>query len=433
MKKLMKNCRHMFSAILLIITTLLCGCSEIHNPFDKQAQNTAEPLAVVFVVANTANTAAPNITSETVQTIVSEAANSCGKLAAVSADGNPELQFDDNMTLQKNEQGASSLRLERRGQEKAEEETQKLSQISANDPEVDYCAAFSMASRLLSQVDCNKYRKQLVIIGSGISTAGLINFSDGLFYSEPHTILNYLRKNDAIPTFTDTNVTWVECGDCEAPQETLTPSAVIRLKNIWKAYFEATGADLTFDSTPPIQNENTKTNFPSVTPIDVPDTLPMNIAEIKKDSESQIDVDKKPIDPIEIPEETLTFKPDSAEFADPEKVSSIIQPVADVLLENPTLHVLCLGEIAGDVQTESGRDLSQQRADKIKNALVELGVSADQITSVGVGIDSPYHVANLAYSNAAAINRKITIIDMRSDTATKILEKASAETSSTEN
>ena len=68
--------------------------------------------------------------------------------------------------------------------------------------------------------------------------------------------------------------------------------------------------------------------------------------------------------------------------------------------------------------------LSQERADAVKNTLVELGVDASRITSVGMGSSDPWHIPNAGYDGAAAsANRKVVLIDIRSTTAQTILEQ----------
>ncbi|MBZ0116850.1 MAG: OmpA family protein, partial [Sandaracinaceae bacterium] len=110
----------------------------------------------------------------------------------------------------------------------------------------------------------------------------------------------------------------------------------------------------------------------------------------------------------------VNFATDSAEIL-PDS-SGLLSEVADVLLRHPELLRV---EIQGHTDNRGGQahnqDLSQRRAESVRDWLVNAGVSAGRLEAHGYGQDRPL-VPNITAANRARNRRVQFVIQERSDT-----------------
>ena len=92
--------------------------------------------------------------------------------------------------------------------------------------------------------------------------------------------------------------------------------------------------------------------------------------------------------PIVIRNSDLLFVKDTATFADPAKAQGVLAQLVPSIEQNGQL-VTITGTASKDQATSNTADLalSQQRADAVKAALVQLGVPASLLQTAGVGYD----------------------------------------------
>ena len=100
---------------------------------------------------------------------------------------------------------------------------------------------------------------------------------------------------------------------------------------------------------------------------------------------------------------SIRFKTATDVLTDDSK--KILDEVASVLMENPSLKVEIAGHTDSDGAKSKNITLSQKRADRVKEYLVEKGVSADNLTAVGYGESKPL-VPNVSAKNKQ-INRRV--------------------------
>lgn len=91
----------------------------------------------------------------------------------------------------------------------------------------------------------------------------------------------------------------------------------------------------------------------------------------------------------------------------PEAFSSI-EEVVDLLQSEPEKKIRIEGHTDSTGSAETNLRLSQQRADAVLTALVELGVDAARITSVGMGEDFP--IASNDTQEGRSRNRRVDVI-----------------------
>ena len=84
-----------------------------------------------------------------------------------------------------------------------------------------------------------------------------------------------------------------------------------------------------------------------------------------------------------------------------------VEKFANYLLENPTYFVKIVGHTDSNDRYEVNKELSQSRADSVKNALVKLGVESNRLTAVGMGPNEP--IASNATVEGRTKNRRIEV------------------------
>jgi outer membrane protein OmpA-like peptidoglycan-associated protein len=84
------------------------------------------------------------------------------------------------------------------------------------------------------------------------------------------------------------------------------------------------------------------------------------------------------------------------------------QKMADVLLQEPQSAVLIEGFTDSTGSSAHNLELSQRRAESVRNALIGLGVKADKIATRGYG--AAYPVASNADAASRQLNRRVEIV-----------------------
>lgn len=397
-------------ALTLAMVTGLTGCDSSNN------EATAEKAAVCYVLANTANSQGLNLNSPMVQDTIYNTIRNYGYISVVNADGVPDVVLASSFDIDDKYKSASAERLDMDARAKTTNLMAGMQSVIATDPEVDYLAALNLALRTLSSLE--EYdSKTIVVIGTGLSTTGVLNFQNNLISAEPGTIVELLEEKGEIPCFNGIMVYWQQMGDVDAPQAQLSSAQRNKLQQIYGGIVEAGGG--TFVCNDIIANPvNEGTAYPAVTPVELPADIPISFNPETLNSEATENV---LAEPVVLTEEQITFIGDKAEYLYPEEAESVLKPIADFLLSNDVTILLC-GTTAGDGNSAYTMELSQVRADAVKQSLVDLGVDPSHIIAVGLGSTDPWHVYGIPTSDkAASCNRKVVLLDASSQTALEIL------------
>lgn len=376
----------------------------------------AEKAAVCYIIASTANSKGLNFNSPLVQDTVYSTVRNYGFIAVVNADGNPEIVHAASYDLDDKYKSASKEKLDMDARSKATNIVLSMQSIVADDPEIDYLESLRLAVRTLSSL--NGYdTKSIVLIGTGLSTAGVMNFSNNLISAEPETVVNLLNEKSEIPDFTGITVYSQQLGDVAAPQQELTNAQRIKLEKIYGGIVETGGGTFIYNDIIANPVDETK-QYPSVTPVNLPSDTPISFEEVVFEEDNIFE------EPVFLTEEKIGFVADKAVFLDPDEANETLQPVAEYLVKHPSVSIVLAGTTAGDKDSDFTLSLSRQRAETVKNALVELGVSADRIIAIGLGSEKdPWHVYNAGYDGSAASgNRKVVLLDASSERSVSILE-----------
>lgn len=408
----MKNTISMIFVLACVITLVptLVGCS------DNDVKSPAEKAAVCYIIANTANSKGLNFNSPLVQDTVYSTVRNYGFIAVVNADGKPEIVHAASYDLDDKYKSASKEKLDMDARSKATNIVLSMQSVVADDPEIDYLESLRLAVRTLSSLS-GYDSKSIVLIGTGLSTAGVMNFSNNLISAEPETVVNLLNEKSEIPDFTGITVYSQQLGDVAAPQQELTSAQRIRLEKIYGGIVETRGGTFIYNEIIANPVDETK-QYPSVTPVKLPSDTPISFEEVVFEEDNIFE------EPVFLTEEKIGFVADKAVFLNPDEANETLQPVAEYLVKYPSVSIVLAGTTAGDKDSDFSLTLSRQRAETVKNALVKLGVSSDRIITLGLGSENdPWHVYNAGYDGAAASgNRKVVLLDASSERAVAILE-----------
>ncbi len=182
-------------------------------------------------------------------------------------------------------------------------------------------------------------------------------------------------------------------GDVAPPQEPLGEARRRNVIAIWEAILRAAGAVVHFEDMP-LSGE--------------PDSDLPDVKEVPLEQGPTCDGGVSELDSADV-----AFLPDSANFANPETVRKVLDPVATQLVGSGAIAApICTTADAGDLQGQ--RKLSFRRAEAVRAELIALGVRADRLTVEGLGSDFPRYVEDhlpdgTLDPGAAALNRKVFI------------------------
>ena len=402
----------MLACVIALVSTL-AGCS------GNGGKASAEKAALCYVIANTANSKGLNFNSPLVQDTVYSAVRNYGFIAVVNADGKPEIVHAASYDLEDKYKSASKEKLDMDARSKATNIVLSMQSIIADDPEVDYLESLRLAVRTLSSLE-GYDSKTIVLMGTGLSTTGVMNFSNNLISAEPEMVINLLNEKSEIPDFTGITVYSQQLGDVAAPQQELTSAQRIKLEKIYGGIVETGGGIFVYNEIIANPVDDTK-QYPSVTPVKLPSDTPISFEEVVFEEENIFE------EPVFLTEEKIGFVADKDTFLNPTEASETLRPVAEYLASHPSISIVLAGTTAGDSDSDFTMTLSKQRAEAVKDALIDLGVSADRIITLGLGSEKdPWHVYNAGYNGAAAAgNRKVVLLDASSERAAYILELSS--------
>lgn len=123
--------------------------------------------------------------------------------------------------------------------------------------------------------------------------------------------------------------------------------------------------------------------------------------------------------PIDISMDDINFKANLAEYANQEEAETILSGYIDAFNryferypEGKVYLVGCIAKTATWSFTET--ELSEQRAETVRQSLIDLGISENKLVSIGIGINDPWRSDEWAMGwfdeETAKLNRRVWII-----------------------
>lgn len=417
MKKIFKNMFLAVVALLMVSGLTGCGGSE-----DIQTSN---PVNIAFVVGIADDETKLN---EDIAELATLPANPRTDYAFISVESEPVTIGEPGTIPDLSDCGYTDVMMERVREGIKADLANRLESYEPVSPEIDMAAATELAVRTLNAHAVEGRENVLVFYCSGKSTVGLINMLETPVYEldVENSVDSVAQKMNADMSGID--VVFYCCGDfgTGTVQPKLSANEKAQMKSFYKQLFLALGA----------KSVNFKQDLPSndcyhfaeapVSCMPVEGTVSGLMDLTVLEPEIFENADETVLEaPIVIPEEQVSYKPDSAEFIDPDSALATIQPVADFLLEHPEVNVLLYGTCAGESDSEYTLWLGKARAESVKTALVKAGVNANRIIAVTVkATDDPYYQFGLGTGAEAGVNRKTVMIDMSTELAQQIMSNA---------
>ncbi|MGY1690322.1 OmpA family protein [Geodermatophilus sp. SYSU D01105] len=350
-----------------------------------------DPTGAVALVAGARSNMPPPQLDGDAADVFDQALQDQSLVTMVVADGEPSVQFSEQMLITGNNGPAREESRERNEAALAAE----IEALRAEDEETDLLTALDEAARSISAVETPP--RTIVVVDSGLSTVAPLDFTQpGLLDADPQEIVDNLVALDALPDLGGVRVILQGIGDTAEPQEPLSIAQRKNLVAIWRAISTAAngGVEPEVEDTQ-LSRELLDEELPRVTPVPVPEgpvctkgTIVLTGADV-------------------------AFRPDSAEFVDEEAAEAVLRPIAEQLRESGATATLT-GTTANVQGIEGQRRLGLDRAEAVRQVLVDLGVPAGGLTADGVGSEFPGYVqdhdaeGNLL-PGPAAQNRKVII------------------------
>ena len=375
------------------------------------AADSTEAVDLAVINGCHSNAPLPAIQSTTVSDTICSSTASYGSVCVIVDDGAPFVAADYDISVP--EKDLSASKRAEIAQAQAAQILSVLSGSSAVTPEVDTLAALSLAARSLNDAQGTRC---ILVLDSGLSTCGYVDFTQNLLRADSEAGVSYLRETNALPELTGVNVVWVGLGDVSGEQPPLTPANLETLRDIWEKVLLASGAaSVEFAADLPGSVHGSSQQLPYVTPVDIIRDAPITI------DETLLDFDE----PLILDETKVLFLPDTATFADHDAVAATISPIAEYMVCHSDFRLLLAGTTATSGTNESCKPLSLARAAAVRDLLFELGVPQEQVAGIlGLGFEHKYHIADLDASgnlNAnAPANRSVILLDASSHDAMEL-------------
>ena len=309
-------------------------------------------------------------------------------------------------------------------------------------PEADLLGAIVQAERSLYADEASGLEKRIIIMDSGLPTAGFLNLQKievrekSAENGDIETIVSDLKSvRGILPDLTGiSSIKWVGLGNVAYPQR-LPNTIGIQIEELWRAVLRESGAVLTegdirikaAGGVPNMFSED-EGGFPSVTTIFFDSYQPEHVVELSQIPKSSLPA-KGCEEPLEKPtgltisSEQVPFMPDQAVYANEEAAFLILQKYAEWLktyfAAYPGSNIYVVGFMANTRPDDNDRlntSLSEQRAETVKGTLVDLGVSTERLVVMGIGINGGSHFRVDEFPNGvfdtvvAQQNRKVMLL-----------------------
>lgn len=397
---------------IVMVVGILTGCA---GEVSAVADNPPKALAILVgnhQCSKELNLNSPLILDEVVDTIAK-----FGFVSVISVDGTPSLITADSYDIPDQYKKAAPTKLHADAENKAHNLMMQISGVKADDPEVDTLEAIRIAVRSFASAP-ERAQKTIIIVDTGWSTTGLMNFGNNLINAEPEAIADMLLEKQAIPNLEGITIVWQQLEDVASPQQELSPSQSLALEATWRAVIESGGG--TFICSETVPNSGV-----------IGDGLP-GVSTIELQEESPVFFDEEIIskagmsfeEPVIFGEEKIRFKGDSNEYDNPTSAKASIEPVAEYMVENPEFNLLLIGTTAGDDDSEFAQELSYERANAVRTSLVDMGIDDERIKVIGQGSHDKWHIYGAGTTGElAAQNRKVVMMDLDTDDAVAIVQE----------
>jgi OmpA-OmpF porin, OOP family len=325
------------------------------------------PLALA--IGARANSPSPNAALGKLSPLISSAASAQVPITVIRIDGQPQEIFSQSFTTDAGNSGSRQQDLDNFLQGLGNVIAQKL---TARAPQADTLTALTLAAQATTP------GSNVVLVDSGLQTVAPLSFQEsGLLDAVPSDVVNFLRDDKLLPNLKGRHVLLMDLGYTVSPQPPLDLEQQQNVTAIWEQIAKAAGAScVAVDSQPP--GSATLSNVPPVSVVPVPRPQQINTCG----------------DTVLNASNHVNFIENTATFIDPSGAQATLQQLADKL-QNGQQRVKLIGTTATNGTIAYRINLSNERAEAVKQVLVNDDIAASRITTEGVGTDWPGHVPDI--------------------------------------
>ena len=262
---------------------------------------------------------------------------------------------------------------------------------------IDLLAAMNKAAGQLNARSSGG-AKTICVVSSGLANTGLLATSQELLAADPQGAIEQLRKIGAISDYRDITVIFYGLGQSTGNQ-TIPASAKKSLENLYAGIVKAGGGEAVV-ATDALEALGCDGELPDTGIVDLrADSL--DIPALAKGESTQIVLDSA----------VLTFKGDSAEYADEAQSANVLGEIAQVATSGG--YKVAVEGYTADSPSRSDeflKALSQDRANAVADSLSSLGVPAGNITATGCGSEGSSSMASGSFNESQAqVDRRVVI------------------------
>jgi len=324
---------------------------------------------IAIVIGNTQNTPSP-ILSDTVSKAIEETllqhkgedvSELTESIKIISAIKDPKVISLDTSKASLKEIGNNSSNAKRSAAANIKTIEEKVNTLAPTDNGANYLEA------ILKARDNVEEGSRIIVIGSGLSDSGDLDFSKSKFLTNENsrnTVVDNIQEKYGSDYLTGYSVEFYGLGDTTLPQEPLPTKQKEIVRNLYKDVIRRLGATVDI-TTKSLVGDAVKTNYV----VGTTDTGCGDIGLIFDDT-------------------NLNFVSNKATFVDEAAARTSLTMIKSIWDENSdTIQSI---QVDGYIAKFAGIEtLSQPRADLVKSVLIELGIPEGKITANGRGV-GPY-------------------------------------------
>ena len=350
----------------------------------------AEPSgAFVVVVGGRANAAAPELTGAAA-TARDVAVAQQSSFSLVVADGAP---FQDGQPVTLTADAADAPGRDEQYAANRQLVDDAVVAARARTPESDLLTAMDLG---VQTVSVEKGLRTLVVVDSGLSTAGPMDFTaPGMLDADPREVADTLADFGQLPDLRGWAVVFQGLGDTADPQAPLDGARRTQLAAIWKAVAERAGAVAVREGDAALTGAPAE-GLPPVRTVEIDPGIHCNGAVVT------------------LTGGRLGFHPGEPTLLDERSAAELLRPYAEQLIARPGVIAEVFGTLPAIGEPSVAQQVSEDRAQEVAYVLIDLGVPIPQLHVLGLGSDFDGYVPDRDATGhlvpaAAALNRTVRL------------------------
>lgn len=348
--------------MLIVICGCFVGCSD--NEEEQRANEISGPANIAVGVQNTRNCSTVGMDSALKAELESALLENGTNVDIYEIDGAP-YRISENIIESEYKSGLSKSNRETQCGNLVNQIEEILSTAAPVTPEVDILSALTTLTNAVNSMSySNSNAKRIFIVSNLLSTAGIIDFSESSIYVDLKDYASFVQNE--MPDLSGIQVTWF-IADTADEQQKLPNSDKENLKSFYETIINNAGGTVEFIEQTSSNEKVDKSSWPDVSTVDIRHSTY---------SGEVLDVTL---------EESVLFQSDSTEWIDEQSAVKTLSSLVDAI-NNSDDKVVVAGSTATTSSSEERHiEFSLQRANKVRDLLIDLGADSSKLIAIGIG------------------------------------------------